>query len=257
MAMKTSSLPRRQAIRQALLVLSFVTFPVTINYFSPYLIVVSSFEGVVNGSAVMFASMLVGSLLFGRLWCGWACPAAGLQEPLLRANNRRVGRMADAFKWVIWVPWVALIVFGVVRAGGYHSVDPLFMTPGGISTAGTLHRPIWAAYAVYFLVVLVFFGLALLIGRRGGCHSICWMAPFMILGRKLRNSLGGWRSLRLVAESSACRECGKCTRECPMSVDVQERVLGASMEDPECVLCGVCVDSCPSQAIRYSFSTGR
>jgi ferredoxin-type protein NapH len=256
-ATKTRSPSRRQGIRQVLLALSFIAFPVTINYFSPYLIVVSSFEGVVNGSTIVFASLFACSLLFGRLWCGWGCPAAELQESLRRVNNCRVGHRIDLAKWLIWVPWVALIVFGVVRAGGYSQVDPLFMTPGGISTVGTPDRPIWAAYAVYFLVVLVFFGLALLLGRRGGCHSICWMAPFMILGRKVRNALGGWPSLRLVSEPSACRKCDRCTLECPMSIDVQERVLAGSMEDPECVLCGACVDSCPSKAIHYSFSAGR
>jgi hypothetical protein len=53
-------------------------------------------------------------------------------------------------------------------------------------------------------------GLALVFGRRAGCHSICWMAPFIILGRKLRN-LVGWPSLRLVASSDLCRDCQTCT----------------------------------------------
>ena len=85
-------LPRRQAIRRTVLLLSFVAFPLTMNYFSPYLIVDASFQGILNGSAIVFGSMFLGSLLFGRLWCGWACPAAGLQEPLLRVNGRRVGQ---------------------------------------------------------------------------------------------------------------------------------------------------------------------
>ncbi len=33
----------------------------------------------------------------------------------------------------------------------------------------------------YVLVVIVFFLLALIIGRRSACHTICWMAPFMII----------------------------------------------------------------------------
>lgn len=248
---------RRQGVRRTLLLLSFIAFPVTMNYFSPYLIVDGGFRGIVNGSAIVFASMFAGSLVFGRLWCGWACPAAGLQEPLLRVNNRRVGRRADAVKWLIWVPWIALVVFAVVRAGGYHAVDPLYGTVGGISVAGDAERPVIAAFVIYFLVVLLFFGLALALGRRGGCHSACWMAPFMIAGRTARNTLGAWPSLRLVADSSACKECGTCTRECPMSIDVQALVASGSMEHTECVLCGTCVDGCPSKVIRYSFSAGK
>jgi len=247
---------RRQAIRRTLLLLSFIAFPVTMNYLSPYLIVDSAFQGIVNGSLIAFASMFVGSLILGRLWCGWMCPAAGLQEPLLRVNDRRVGRRVDLVKWLIWVPWIALILFAAVRAGGYTSIDPLYGTVGGISVAGDADRPIIAAYAIYFIVVLLFFGLALALGRRGGCHSVCWMAPFMITGRAARNTLA-WPSLRLVADQPTCKRCGTCTAACPMSIDVRAMVASGSMEHTECVLCGTCVDTCPNDVIRYSFSAGR
>lgn len=254
--MATRAFPRRQAIRRVLLLLAFVAFPVTINYFSPYLSVDSSFTGVLNGSVIVFASMFAGSLVFGRLWCGWMCPVAGLTEPLLRVNHRRVSRRVDIVKWVIWVPWVALIVFGVVHAGGYHAVDPLIGTVGGISTAGDADRPVAAAYAIYFIVVLSFFGLAAAVGRRGGCHALCWMAPFMITGRAVRNTVA-WPSLRLVSEANACKHCHTCTSECPMSIDVEAHVAAGSMEDTECSLCGTCVDGCPNNVLRYSFSSGK
>jgi len=257
MSTHVHSLPRRQAIRLTLLLLSFIAFPLTMNYFSPYLIVQSGFAGILNGSAIVFGSMFVGSLLFGRVWCGWMCPAAGLQEPLLRVNNGRVGKRADIVKWLIWVPWIAAVIVGVARAGGYSSVQPFFGTEGGISVAGSTDRPIIAAYAIYFIVVLLFFGLALALGRRGGCHAACWMAPFMIIGRSARNTLGAWPSLRLVANTPACKNCGTCTGECPMSIDVEAMVASESMEHPECSLCGSCADACPSKVIRYSFSSGR
>lgn len=246
---------RRQRVRRALLLLSFIAFPVTMNYFSPYLVVEGAFSGVITGSLVVFASMFVGSLIFGRLWCGWACPAAGLQEPLIRVNDRRVGGRVDLLKWAIWGPWVALIIFGVASAGGYRHLDVLYGTVGGISVAGDADRPVIAAYAIYLIVVLLFFGLSVAVGRRGGCHSVCWMAPFMITGRAVRN-VRSWPSLRLSADKSACEECGSCTATCPMSIDVQASVAAGSMEHPECVLCGTCVDGCPHHAIRFTFSSG-
>jgi polyferredoxin len=248
--------PRRQRVRRALLIASFIVFPIMMNYFSPYLIVDGGFAGIVTGSALVFAAMFLGSLVFGRLWCGWACPAAGIQEPLLGVNPRRVSRRADLIKWAIWIPWVALIVFAVVRAGGYHTVDPFYGTVGGISVAGDADRPVIAAYAVYLGVVLLFFGLALAVGRRGGCHTVCWMAPFMIAGRAIRNRFG-WPALRLAADPAACTACGTCTRGCPMSIDVQAHVAAAAMEDTECALCGECVDGCPAKAIDWTFRGGR
>ena len=57
---------RRQAIRRVLLLLAFISFPLTMNYFSPYLIVDGAFNGIVTGSLIVFASMFAGSLIFGR-----------------------------------------------------------------------------------------------------------------------------------------------------------------------------------------------
>ncbi len=247
---------RRQAVRRVLLMLSFIAFPVTIFYFSPYLIVMGAFSGIVSGSLVVFGALFVGSLLFGRLWCGWACPAGALQEPLLVVNGGRVGRRAGLVKWIIWVPWVTAIVAGAVSAGGFHSIDPFLGTTGGISVAGSADSPVLAAYAIYFIVVLLFFGLAVVQGRRGGCHAVCWMAPFMIAGRALRNRLGAWPSLRLKADPAACTDCGACTRACPMGIDVDELARKGSMEHHECILCGSCVDGCPRSVIRFSFSRG-
>ncbi len=81
------------------------------------------------------------------------------------------------------------------------------------------------------------------------------MAPFMILGRKLRN-LVRWPALRLKANTEQCVSCSTCTKNCPMSLEVQSMVEKSKMESAECILCGRCVDNCPNSVIRYSFSKG-
>lgn len=252
----TRTIPTRQRWRRALLVLAFIAFPITLNYFSPYLIVDSAFKGVVNGSFAAFVTMLVGSLVLGRLWCGWACPAGALQEFAAPVNERRMKGRADIVKWLIWVPWVGLIAFGALTAGGYRAIDLLYGTEGGISVAGSPDRPITVAYAIYFAVIALFIGLTFAFGKRAGCRTLCWMAPFMIAGRWVRNRFA-WPALRLRASSEGCRECGKCTESCPMGLDAQALVTSGSMEHRECTLCGSCADACPHKVIRYSFSSGR
>jgi polyferredoxin len=78
----------------------------------------------------------------------------------------------------------------------------------------------------------------------------------MILGRKLRN-LGAWPALRLAAQSAACKDCLKCTSNCPMSLEVHGMVQAERMEHNECILCGTCVDNCAQGAVRFSFSAGK
>ena len=156
----------------------------------------------------------------------------------------------DWIKCLIWVPWIVIIVMVVVQAGGYRQVDVLHLTESGISTDEPLK------YISYYLVVGLFVVLSVVVGRRASCHTICWMAPFMILGRKLRN-LFAWPALRLKAETSACVNCKRCTRECPMSLDVNAMVQAGAMENSECILCGTCVDNCPEDVICYTFSAGK
>ncbi|MBN1426855.1 MAG: 4Fe-4S binding protein [Anaerolineae bacterium] len=250
-------LPLRQRIRKALVILAFLSFPLTMNYLSPYVIIDGAMNGIVNGSLVMFGLMFVSSLFLGRAWCGWVCPGGGMQEIIEPVTNRPVdGRKLDWIKWLIWIPWVTLIVWLVVRAGGYQRIDLLLHTQNGISVAGSPERPIFIAYIIYYAVIGLFVGLAIFVGRRAGCHTICWMAPFMMIGRRLRNR-AGWPSLRLVADASLCADCKRCTDNCPMSLDVNAMVQMGKMENSECILCGTCVDNCAQNAIRYSFSSGK
>jgi len=250
-------LPSRQRVRKAAIILAFLTFPLTMNFFSPYVIVDGAMNGILNGSLVVFAAMFVASLFLGRAWCGWVCPAGGMQEIVEPLNPRPVtGKKIDWIKWLIWLPWVSLIVFLAMRAGGYRTIDLLYHTQGGISVAGSPDRPIIIAYVIYYFVIALFIGLAVVVGRRAGCHSVCWMAPFMILGRWMRNR-SAWPALRLAADASACKDCKLCSRNCPMSLDVNAMVQTGQMEDAECILCGTCVDNCDKNAIRFSFSAGK
>jgi polyferredoxin len=221
------------------------------NFLSPYVIVDAAVNGIVNGSLILFGLMFVVSLFLGRAWCGWICPGGGMQEIVEPVNNRPVNpAKIDWIKWLVWTPWVSLIAWMVIRAGGYTQVNFLHLTDTGISVDEPLK------YITYYGVVLIFVGIAAFAGRRAGCHTICWMAPFMIIGRWIRNRFG-WASLRLVADASACSGCKLCTKGCPMSLDVNSMVRIEQMEHSECILCGTCVDNCPKKAIRYSFSDSK
>jgi len=246
-------LSTRQRIRKALIITAFLSFPITMNYLSPYVIIDGTANGIVNGSLIMFGLMFLSSLFLGRAWCGWVCPAGGLQEMVEPVNRKKVqGRRIDWIKWLIWIPWVTLIVVLAVRAGGYSSVDFTHLTENGISVAGSPDRPIFFAYMIYYIVIILFAGLAIVVGRRASCHTVCWMAPFMMTGRWIRNRFG-WASLRLQADTSECVSCKVCTSGCPMSLEVHDMVQSGDMEDAECILCGTCVDNCKEGVIRYVF----
>ncbi len=239
----------RQRLRRLAILVSLLLFPVVLKYLSPVLVIEAASRGILNASGLVFALLFVSGLLFlGRTWCAWACPGAGLQEACAQITPRAANRRRlDWIKWAIWVPWLGAIVALVVAAGGYRTVNPRFMLASWIS----VDEP--ALYVVYYSVVLVFAVIPLLAGRRAACHSICWMAPFLIAGRWVADKLR-LPALRLKPDPARCKECRTCVANCPMSLNVTAMVQAGRMANPECILCCTCVDNCPQGAIRLRFA---
>lgn len=237
---------RRQRVRKGFLLISFFLFPATFYYLSPVLIIEASSHGIVNGSFIMFVLLFLSGLIIGRGFCGWACPAGGCQETIFVAQNSPVKR-GDFIKWLIWVPWLATIMYFAYGAGGYSRIDFLYRTSYGLSIGNV------QALIIYYLVLCVLIVIpAFLVGKRSFCHHLCWIAPFIISGRKIRNRLP-LASLQLKAEPELCIQCSACTKQCPMCLEVEEMVEKDSMEQTECVLCGGCVDGCKQGAITFNW----
>jgi len=236
---------RRQKIRKTILIITFLLFPAIFYYLSPYLIIDGTLKGNNQGYFIVFVLMFISSLLLGRAYCGWVCPASGIQEEIMKINERRI-KKGNFIKWIIWIPWISFIAILAIKNGGYKTIDPFYQTTYGLSMANI--GALFTYLAVLALIVIP----AFLIGRKSFCHHICWIAPFMILGRKIRNILR-IPSLQLISLPNNCISCNKCTNECPMSLPVDEMVKENKMESTECILCGTCVDECKSKAIVFNF----
>jgi ferredoxin len=56
----------------------------------------------------------------------------------------------------------------------------------------------------------------------------------------------------VVPESSRCVQCGICSFNCPIGIDVRRYAwLGAHVEDSYCLTCGECVKRCPRGVLRF------
>jgi ferredoxin-type protein NapH len=220
-------------------------FPITIWYFSPELIILGAIDGVVTGSFIVFLAMLVSSIFLGRLFCGYLCPAGGIQECGMLINDKRPSQgWKNNIKYVIWILWIISIVACFLFRKHELTVDFFYMTDHGISIANIYD------YVVYYGVVFLFFIPSVIFGKRIFCHYFCWMAPFMVIGIKIGKLLHIKR-LRLQADKELCINCRICDKCCPMSMKVSEKVKKEQMDDNECILCGTCVDNCPKKAITF------
>jgi ferredoxin-type protein NapH len=123
---------KRQKIRKGLLLLTFFIFPAVFYYFSPALILEAASQGIVNGSFIVFILLFLSSLIFGRGFCGWVCPAAGCQEAIFLARDKKVNR-GNLIKWIIWIPWIGSILALLLKSGGVRQIDFFYKTTYGIS----------------------------------------------------------------------------------------------------------------------------
>ncbi len=240
----------RQQIRRVLLVITFLLIPVTIFYISPIVVMMGAGEGIVAGGLLLYIALFLVSLVAGRLWCGWLCPMGACQELCQPVMKRTVpDGWRNTIKYGVTVLWLGMLGYSFMKAGGISAVDPFYGTVSGISIT---------SLQILMIVVIIFSSIvivAFIAGRRGFCHVLCPIAAIMVAGRKIR-SLVGWPALELTGEGDRCIDCGKCSKKCPMGLDVQGMVRKDSMEHADCILCAACADTCPRQAITYEM-TGR
>ncbi len=63
-------------------------------------------------------------------------------------------------------------------------------------------------------------------------------------------------SARVVADPVRCVECGICSYNCPLGIDVRSHVRrGLPVSDNRCLTCGECVARCPRGTLRFEQSS--
>lgn len=237
-----------QKTRRIFIFISLLLFPVTIYYFSPFLPIMAASEGIIAGSLMVFLFLFIVSMFSGRFFCGWVCPSGAVQELAAEISGRKVNRKKISWiKYPIWTSWILLLSYFIFKAGGISKADFLYQTEYGISISSIY------SIIIYYVVIIVLFIPVLFAGKRGACHTICWMAPFMIFGQKLGKMLF-IPSLQIKKKTDNCIECGLCSEQCLMSIDVLNEIKKDTLSvQPDCILCGVCVSNCPQKTLGFHF----
>jgi len=235
-----------QRIRKPIVISTAILFHVLLIFhlfFSPVIIVMASYKSIINASFIAFVLMFVLSLFFGRAYCSWFCPGCGIQEILaLFIKRKSKNSRALYIKYFIFSIWIGVIIFGYI-SNGIHKVDLTY----GMSDI-TFERKVILTIGAIVLIV----PLTAIFGKFASCKYICWQAPFMIIGTKIRDSLYLY-GLRIISHSEACNECKVCTKICPMNLDAMENAKRGKLSNTECILCGNCIDHCKNRVLSFSF----
>ncbi len=214
-------------------------------FMSPVVPVVAAGVGILPASLVVYAILFISSLFLGRAFCGWFCPGAGMQEILSLLIGRRAKRgWGDRIKYAICGVWSFLVLGVALRAGGFRQIDLDF----GLQQGGLLQEVLMRTG--HFVIIGV---LGVIFGAWASCRYTCWIAPFLVLGNRLR-CLFRLPGMRMYVEAGTCSGCEQCRDVCPMRVDMTSISSAGSIRNDDCIMCGNCVDVCPSQAIHFKWS---
>jgi tetratricopeptide (TPR) repeat protein/NAD-dependent dihydropyrimidine dehydrogenase PreA subunit len=206
---------------------------------------------VLNAGVIFLAVALVGTLVFGRFFCGWGCHIVALQD-LCAALLRRAGIRPRPFRsrLLVFMPGLVagyMFVWRPLRAAwltGESARGPGF-------TNHVMTSQFWATFPGPVIAALTFlvcgFAAVYFLGAKGFCTYGC---PYGALFGAVDRLAPG----RIVV-SDACEGCGHCTATCTSNVRVHEEVrLHGMVVDPGCMKCMDCVSVCPKEALSFGFT---
>ena len=176
------------------------------------------------------------TVLYGRIWCGWACP-----QTVLSDFARRIERLSS---WLSGHRAVrALISHGLLLMfSSFVSATLIgyFVPPSALVRdvlAGTLGP--WTFGSWMLFTSLTYLNLAFV--RQRFCGSVCPYARF-------QSAFFDERTLTIAfdrSRSGDCLGCEACVRVCPAGIDIRDGL------QVECINCAECIDSCSYQRGRY------
>jgi len=57
---------------------------------------------------------------------------------------------------------------------------------------------------------------------------------------------------QVVSDSARCVQCGICSYNCPIGIDVRDHAWrGVPVQNSQCLTCGECVARCPRGVLRF------
>jgi len=192
--------------------------------------------GVVQMGVIHYMiAKICGPLLFGRLWCGWACWTVMVLD--LLPFKRPAGWLPGKWGWLRYLHFglslaLVLVLIYVVgfRAGAAGATAVTWFILGNLA---------------YYVIGI---GLAYALkDNRAFCKYLCPVSvPLKLASRFSLLKIGG--------DAAKCNDCGACVKMCPMDVRIPEYILnGQRVLSTECSLCQTCVTVCAKDALKLSF----
>ena len=250
--------------------------------FDPLIFVTTVLSAHAVATAFYLSIITIGiTIIFGRVFCGWACPLGTLNNLVGSVRKKAAahrGRDWYRVKYFILIGIISSAVFTLQPVGVMDplslvirsfsvSVYPLFnysvravfdtlfsLNPLGIAavteplysvlkkTVLTFEQSFYNQNVFIGVIFFAILGLNL-IEKRFWCKYLCPLGAFLGLLSRL--------SVLKRSVSEDCTGCGACATVCQGSASPDQK---EKWKDTECLYCWSCDDICPQNAVSFGFS---
>ncbi len=223
------------------------------------------------------AGVVLLTLLFGRVWCGWLCPLGTLIELSGGRGSAKLPERLWALKYVVLAASLGGAALSSLSLALFDPITILFraltlsllpaldwvltrleillfqvkilqaplgafeeMTRGRIIPYGEASFRLGLAFSVFLVGILLLNRLR----PRFWCRYLCPLGAF----------LGIISKVALVRRriDERCIDCARCQRMCPTGA-IGGKEAGFESDAAECIMCLDCEPVCPVEAISFGF----
>lgn len=212
--------------------------------------------GRINAGFLLFAGLILSTLVFGRWFCGWACHVVALQDLCAWLLGRLGLRPRPVrSRLLVLAPWVVaghMFLWPWLERLWRVDLPPL-PSPSEWQLALRTEQ-FWATFPGPLMGVLTLLVVGFLIvwwlGAKGFCTYGCPYGAFFAVADRFAPGR--------ILVTDACDACGHCTSVCSSNVRVHEEVARhGRIVDPGCMKCLDCVSVCPKDALYFGFAAPR
>lgn len=183
-----------------------------------------------------WVAILTSGLLFGRAFCGWACPGGLVAELLTAISLFRVRVQSSIARNAAHLKLATLLasLYAFFMLNNPRWAIPIrtgeFLT--SVSLTFEHANQLWL-YKTFFILAIFFLGGIII--PRIWCRFLCPTGGLLSLCNRF--------ALVRVKVNGACNGCGNCRPTCPMDTTPREA---------NCINCGECLTTCQQEAVYYS-----
>lgn len=201
-------------------------------------------------SMFLLASFIIISLLLKKAFCSWMCPIGTISEYTGKIGQKLFRFQIKVPKWLDiplrGLKYLLLVFFLYISLSmPAQMIQYFMMSPYGIIIDVKMldfFRYISSASLITVCVLVV---ISLFI-RNAWCRYLCPYGALLGLFSLLS-------PFKIHRNAESCIDCGKCAKNCPSRIPVDQLI---KVRTVECTGCMTCVESCPvASTLTFSLHT--